>query len=207
VKLEIVLASDNAGKLKEINALLQASDFVVVGQASLGVPGADETGGTFIENAILKARNASQYTGRPALADDSGLEVDALDGAPGVHSARFAGSDATDAHNLAKLLSALDGVPREQRGARFRCAMVYLRQADDATPLICQGTWEGSIAEQGHGDNGFGYDPVFWVTQENQTAAELDSDLKNRLSHRGQALRAMVAQLVADESATLMNSI
>ena len=196
MKQEIVLASDNAGKLKEISALLHASDFVVVGQASLGVPGADETGGTFIENAILKARNASQYTGRPALADDSGLEVDALDGAPGVHSARFAGSDATDAHNLAKLLSALDGVPREQRGARFQCVMVYLRQADDATPLVCQGTWEGSIVEQGRGDNGFGYDPVFWVTQENQTAAELDSDLKNRLSHRGQALRAMVAQLV-----------
>ncbi len=191
-----MLASDNAGKLKEINALLYASDFVVVGQASLGVPGADETGGTFIENAILKARNASQHTGRPALADDSGLEVDALDGAPGVHSARFAGSDATDAHNRAKLLSALDGVPREQRGARFLCVMVYLRQADDATRLICQGTWEGSITAQGRGNNGFGYDPVFWVTQENQTAAELDSDLKNRLSHRGQALRAMVAQLV-----------
>jgi len=191
-----VLASDNAGKLKEINALLHASDFVVVGQASLGVPGADETGGTFIENAILKARNASQYTGRSALADDSGLEVDALDGAPGVHSARFAGSDATDARNVAKLLSALDGVPHEQRGARFRCVMAYLRQANDPTPLICQGTWEGSIAEQGRGDNGFGYDPVFWVVQENRTAAELDSDLKNRLSHRGQALRAMVAQLV-----------
>jgi len=196
VKQEIVLASDNAGKLKEINALLHASDFVVVGQASLGVPGADETGGTFIENAILKARNASQHTGRPALADDSGLEVDVLDGAPGVHSARFAGSDATDARNLAKLLSALDGVPHEQRGARFRCVMAYLRQANDPTPLICQGTWEGSIAEQGRGDNGFGYDPVFWVVQENRTAAELDSDLKNRLSHRGQALRAMVAQLV-----------
>ena len=191
-----MLASDNAGKLKEINALLHASDFVVVGQASLGVPGADETGGTFIENAILKARNASQHTGRPALADDSGLEVDVLDGAPGVHSARFAGSDATDARNLAKLLSALDGVPHEQRGARFRCVMAYLRQANDPTPLICQGTWEGSIAEQGRGDNGFGYDPVFWVVQENRTAAELDSDLKNRLSHRGQALRAMVAQLV-----------
>jgi len=196
VKQEIVLASDNAGKLKEINALLHASDFVVVGQASLGVPGADETGGTFIENAILKARNASQHTGRPALADDSGLEVDVLDGAPGVHSARFAGSDATDARNVAKLLSALDGVPHEQRGARFRCVMAYLRQANDPTPLICQGTWEGSIAEQGRGDNGFGYDPVFWVVQENRTAAELDSDLKNRLSHRGQALRAMVAQLV-----------
>ena len=196
MKQEIVLASDNAGKLKEINALLNASDFVVVGQASLGVPGADETGGTFIENAILKARNASQYTGRPALADDSGLEVDALDGAPGVHSARFAGSDATDAHNLAKLLSALDGVPRGQRGARFQCVMAYLRQADDPTPLICQGTWEGSIAEQGRGDNGFGYDPVFWVVQENRTAAELDSGLKNMLSHRGQALRAMVAHLV-----------
>jgi XTP/dITP diphosphohydrolase len=195
VTQEIVLASDNAGKLKEINALLHTSDFVVVGQASLGVPGADETGGTFIENAILKARNASQYTGRPALADDSGLEVDALNGAPGVHSARFAGSDATDAHNLAKLLSALDGVPREQRGARFRCVMVYLRKADDATPLICQGTWEGSIAEQRRGDNGFGYDPVFWVTQENQTAAELDSDLKNRLSHRGQALTAMIKKI------------
>ncbi len=191
-----MLASDNAGKLKEINALLHASDFVVVGQASLGVPGADETGGTFIENAILKARNASQHTGRPALADDSGLEVDVLDGAPGVHSARFAGSDATDARNVAKLLSALDGVPHEQRGARFRCVMAYLRQANDPTPLICQGTWEGSIAEQGRGDNGFGYDPVFWVVQENRTAAELDSDLKNRLSHRGQALRAMVAQLV-----------
>ena len=196
MKQEIVLASDNAGKLKEINALLHASDFVVVGQASLGVPGADETGGTFIENAILKARNASQYTGRSALADDSGLEVDALDGAPGVHSARFAGSDATDARNVAKLLSALDGVPHEQRGARFRCVMAYLRQANDPTPLICQGTWEGSIAEQGRGDNGFGYDPVFWVVQENRTAAELDSGLKNRLSHRGQALRAMVAQLV-----------
>ncbi len=196
MKQEIVLASDNAGKLKEINALLHASDFVVVGQASLGVPGADETGGTFIENAILKARNASQHTGRPALADDSGLEVDVLDGAPGVHSARFAGSDATDARNVAKLLSALDGVPHEQRGARFRCVMAYLRQANDPTPLICQGTWEGSIAEQGRGDNGFGYDPVFWVVQENRTAAELDSDLKNRLSHRGQALRAMVAQLV-----------
>ena len=191
-----MLASDNAGKLKEINALLHASDFVVVGQASLGVPGADETGGTFIENAILKARNASQHTGRPALADDSGLEVDVLDGAPGVHSARFAGSDATDARNVAKLLSALDGVPHEQRGARFRCVMAYLRQANDPTPLICQGTWEGSIAEQGRGDNGFGYDPVFWVVQENRTAAELDSGLKNRLSHRGQALRAMVAQLV-----------
>ena len=196
MKQEIVLASDNAGKLKEINALLHASDFVVVGQASLGVPGADETGGTFIENAILKARNASQHTGRPALADDSGLEVDVLDGAPGVHSARFAGSDATDARNVAKLLSALDGVPHEQRGARFRCVMAYLRQANDPTPLICQGTWEGSIAEQGRGDNGFGYDPVFWVVQENRTAAELDSGLKNRLSHRGQALRAMVAQLV-----------
>ena len=192
---EIVLASDNAGKIREINALLQGCGLAVVGQGAFGVVSPEETGTTFVENAILKARNASAQTRRPAIADDSGLEVDALNGKPGVRSARFAGSDASDGRNVEKLLALLKDVPADQRSARFRCVMVYMRDGDDPAPLICEGVWEGSICESPRGANGFGYDPVFWVAQEKASAAELSGERKNALSHRGQALRKLVAAL------------
>ena len=192
---ELVLASDNSGKLRELSALLSGAGFSVVGQGALGVIPAEETGQTFVENAILKARNAAEQTGRPAIADDSGIEVDALDGAPGVYSARFAGPGASDDNNLAKLLSQLAGVPFEERRARFRCLMVALRRADDPAPLICEGTWKGYIAASASGENGFGYDPVFWVPEENCTAAELSPSTKNTLSHRAKALKLLVNEL------------
>jgi len=155
----------------------------------------EETGTTFIENALLKARNAARQTGLAAIADDSGLEVDALGGRPGVYSARFAGPQATDTKNVEKLLAALDGISPEKRSARFRCAMVYVTHADDPDPLICEGAWEGKIITEPKGDNGFGYDPIFWIEGEKATAAELAPERKNILSHRGQALRMLVAQL------------
>jgi len=195
VTRELVLASDNQGKLKELTALLSDSGFSVVGQGDLGVTPAEETGETFVENAILKARNAARQTGRPAIADDSGIEVDALKGAPGVYSARFAGDHATDSDNVAKLLSQLADVQLEERKARFRCLMVYLRHADDPAPLICEGTWSGQITATPSGENGFGYDPVFWVPEENCTAAELGPARKNTLSHRARALRLLVDRL------------
>lgn len=185
----IVLASNNAGKVREINQLLEGAGIRVVPQGDFGVPEAEETGLTFVENAILKARNAAQHSGLPAIADDSGIEVDALHGAPGIHSARYAGTGASDADNLIKLLHALDSVPEAQRGARFQCVLVYLRHAADPTPLISQGTWEGRILEAPRGENGFGYDPVFYVPTQGCSAAELDPAVKNGLSHRGQALR------------------
>jgi XTP/dITP diphosphohydrolase len=191
----VVLASGNAGKVREIGGLLANLDYHVVPQTERGVPDADETGLTFIENAILKARNAARHTGLPAIADDSGLEVDALDGAPGVHSARYAGPDASDAANVDKLLAALRDVPEPGRAARFQCLMVYLRSPEDPTPLIAQGTWEGRIAAAPRGSNGFGYDPVFLVSGQTRTSAELAPAEKNRLSHRGQALRALVEKL------------
>ena len=192
---ELVLASDNQGKLKELTALLSDSGFSVVGQGDLDVTPAEETGETFIENAILKARNAARQTGHPAIADDSGIEVDALKGAPGVYSARFAGDNATDSDNVAKLLSQLTDVRSEDRKARFRCLMVYLRRADDPAPLICEGTWSGKVTLTPSGENGFGYDPVFWVPDEGCTAAELNPARKNVLSHRAQALKQLVAEL------------
>ena len=192
---ELVLASDNRGKLKELTALLSDSGFSVVGQGALGVTPAEETGETFVENAILKARNAALQTGRPAIADDSGLEVDALNGAPGVYSARFAGDHASDSDNVTQLLSRLENIPWEDRNARFRCLMVYLRQADDPAPLICEGTWSGVVTKAPSGQNGFGYDPIFWVPDEGCTAAELDSERKNGLSHRARALRMLVERL------------
>lgn len=192
---ELVLASDNRGKLKELTALLLDSGFSVVGQGALGVTPAEETGETFVENAILKARNAALQTGRPAIADDSGLEVNALNGAPGVYSARFAGDHASDSDNVTQLLSRLENIPWEDRNARFRCLMVYLRQADDPAPLICEGTWSGVVTQAPSGHNGFGYDPVFWVPDEGCTAAELDSERKNGLSHRARALRMLVERL------------
>jgi XTP/dITP diphosphohydrolase len=187
----IVLASNNAGKVREINQLLEGAGIRVVPQGDFGVPEADETGLSFVENAILKARNAAQHSGLPAIADDSGIEVDALHGAPGIHSARYAGPRASDADNVAKLLHALDSVPESERDARFQCVLVYLRHAADPTPLICQGTWEGRILRAPRGANGFGYDPVFFVPTHGCSAAELDSTVKNDLSHRGQALRRL----------------
>jgi XTP/dITP diphosphohydrolase len=157
----VVLASGNAGKVREFNQLLAGAHVEVLPQSSFGVPEAEETGLTFVENAILKARNAARHTGLPAIADDSGIEVDALNGAPGIYSARYAGAGASDEENLYKLLSALEGLPDEQRGARFQCVIAYLRHAEDPTPLICQGTWEGRILAAPRGANGFGYDPVF----------------------------------------------
>ena len=192
---DVVLASDNQGKIREINSLLRNTPLEVVGQGSLGVEPIEETGTTFIENALLKARNAARQTGLAAIADDSGLEVDALGGRPGVYSARFAGPQATDTANVEKLLAALDGIPPDERSARFRCAMVYVTHADDADPLICEGAWEGNIITEPRGDNGFGYDPIFWIEGEKATAAELAPERKNILSHRGQALRMLVAQL------------
>lgn len=191
----IVLASGNAGKVREINQVLAELGLAVTPQSHFGVPAAEETGLTFVENAILKARHAAQHTGYPAIADDSGLEVDALDGAPGVHSARYAGKDATDSANVEKLLEALRGVPETKRTARFQCVMVYLRKPHDSTPIVAHGTWEGVIAFAPRGANGFGYDPVFLVPERNCTSAELAPEEKNRLSHRGQALRALVAAL------------
>lgn len=195
----IVLASNNAGKVREINQLLAQSHIQVTPQEQFGVPEADETGLSFVENAILKARNAAAHSGLAAIADDSGLEVDALSGAPGIYSARYAGRGASDAANLAKLLAELEGVEETQRGARFQCLMVYLRHAADPTPVICQGTWEGSILYRPQGENGFGYDPVFFVPTHACSAAELDSPTKNALSHRGQALRKLVAYLQGQE--------
>ncbi len=193
-----MLASGNAGKLREINQLIGSLDMEAVPQSDFSVPDADETGLTFVENAILKARHAAQLTGLPAIADDSGLEVDALNGAPGIYSSRFAGAGASDADNLQKLLVELKEVPEEQRTARFQCLMVFMAHDEDPTPLICQGSWEGRILFAPQGDNGFGYDPLFWVPGEQCTSAELPSELKNRLSHRGQALQKLLVALTDD---------
>ena len=192
---EIVLASSNPGKVREINQLLATLDLHAQPQSEFGVVDAEETGLTFVENAILKARNAAQHTGLPAIADDSGIEVDALNGAPGIYSARFAGDNASDQANLEKLLTDLDGVPETQRSARFQCLMVFMQHASDPTPLICQGTWEGRILPAAQGSNGFGYDPVFYVPTHDCSSAELPADIKNALSHRGQALRQLVTAL------------
>jgi len=191
----IVLASNNAGKVREINQLLGPAGISVRPQSELGIDEAEETGLSFVENAILKARHAARASGLAAIADDSGLEVDALDGAPGIYSARYAGPGADDRTNCDKLLAALDGVPEAERGARFQCVMVYLRHALDPTPLICQGTWEGRILHAPRGANGFGYDPVFLVPGLDRSAAELDAETKNRLSHRGQALSQLARRL------------
>ena len=194
---DIVLASSNAGKVREINQLLAGLDIKVRPQSEFNVEDAEETGLTFVENAILKARNAAAHTGLPAIADDSGLEVDALDGAPGIYSARYAGPGAGDRANLEKLLEALRDVAEAERSARFQCLLVYLRHAGDPTPLICQGTWEGRILFEPRGEGGFGYDPVFYVPTHDCSSAELAAETKNSLSHRGQALRCLLAALQA----------
>lgn len=187
----IVLASSNPGKLAEIAALLADTGLSVAPQQDFGVRDAAETGATFVENALIKARNAARVAGRPALADDSGLCVDALAGRPGIHSARYAGPAASDAENVARLLAELAQVEAARRSARFQCVLVFLRHAADPMPLICQGTWAGSIQTTSTGSRGFGYDPVFHVPEHGASAAELAPATKNRISHRGQALAAM----------------
>ncbi|MCO7263349.1 XTP/dITP diphosphatase [Dickeya zeae] len=191
----VVLATGNAGKVRELAGLLADFGLDVVAQTTLGVDSAEETGLTFIENAILKARHAARATGLPAIADDSGLAVNALGGAPGIYSARYAGEDASDRQNLDKLLAVLDNVPDEQRQASFHCVLVYLRHADDPTPLVCHGSWQGVITRAPAGEGGFGYDPVFFVPQLGKTAAELSREEKNAHSHRGQALRQLLDTL------------
>lgn len=195
----IVLASNNAGKVREINQLLADTGIHCVPQGDYGVPEAEESGLTFVENAILKARNAAKHSGLPALADDSGIEVDALRGAPGIYSARFAGPGACDSDNLERLLRELAAMPQAERSARFQCVMVYLRHPEDPTPLIAQGTWEGEILPAPRGTNGFGYDPVFHVPTHGCSAAELDAATKNAISHRGQALRRLHALLTGED--------
>jgi XTP/dITP diphosphohydrolase len=195
---EIVLASNNTGKVREINELLADSGISVKAQSEFKVPDIEETGLTFVENAILKARTAAGQSGLPAIADDSGLEVDALAGAPGIYSARYAGAGASDEANLRKLLDDMKEVPEADRTARFQCLMVYMRTEKDPTPFIVQGTWEGRILDAPRGDNGFGYDPVFFVPTHNCSSAELEPAVKNSLSHRGQALCALVAVLRTD---------
>lgn len=191
----LVLASNNPGKLREINQMLAGLALRAVPQSEFDISEAKETGLTFVENAILKARWAARHARLPALADDSGIEVDALGGAPGIYSARFAGADADDERNREKLLADLADLPDEKRGARFRCLVVYLRHAADPTPIICQGTWEGRILRASRGQHGFGYDPLFFVPTHNCSAAELPPEVKNSLSHRGQALHRLVAVL------------
>lgn len=193
----LVLASSNAGKLREFNVLLAGFGFEVLRQADLGVTDADETGLSFVENALLKARHASQKTGLAALADDSGLVVDALAGQPGIYSARFAGQPTNDAANNVKLLAALKAVPAEQRTARFRCCIVLVRHPTDPVPLIAEASWEGYILTAPQGQQGFGYDPLFYVPSHACTAAELEASEKNRISHRGQAMQRLRTLLAA----------
>lgn len=188
---KVVLASGNAGKVVELQKALESFHVTLIPQTQYGVESAEETGLTFIENAILKARHASKETGLPALADDSGLEVDALQGAPGIYSARYAGEDATDAQNNQKLLEMLDGIETEQRTARFHCVLVYVRHWQDPTPLICQASWDGVIKTELDGEGGFGYDPLFYIPNLNCTSAQLSKDEKNKISHRGQAIKQL----------------
>ena len=192
---KLVLASGNAGKVIEINNLLQANGIEVISQNEFNVPEAIEDGLSFVENAIKKARNACEHTGLPSIADDSGIEVDAINKAPGIYSARFSGEDATDAENNKKLLAELEGVASSERTARYQCVMVYMKSADDPTPIIAQGSLEGRILTEPRGDGGFGYDPLFWLEDKNCSAAELSLTEKNKISHRAIALQAMIKQL------------
>ena len=194
---KIVLASGNAGKLREFQQLLSGCGFEVVPQSDFFSENAEETGLTFVENAIIKARHAALITGLPAIADDSGLAVDALGGAPGIYSARYAGEAASDSNNIDKLLQALNAVPADKRSAQFHCVLVYMRHAEDPTPLICHGIWHGSITHAKAGSAGFGYDPVFYVASEGCTSAELSRERKQQLSHRGKALSQLLNQLQA----------
>jgi XTP/dITP diphosphohydrolase len=194
---QIVLASGNSDKIKEIQTIL--ADHPIIPQSQYNIIEAEETGSTFVENAIIKARNAALHSMLPAIADDSGLVVDALHGAPGVISARYAGLKASDQDNLQKLLANLEGIPDQQRSARFICVLVYMEHADDPFPLIAQGVWEGRILHHPVGENGFGYDPVFWVPDSHCSSAQLSAADKNTLSHRAQALNKL-RQLIKEKA-------
>jgi len=196
--VRVVLATGNPGKLQEMQALLAPLGFEVLPQSAFTSVSAVETGLSFVENAIIKARHAARASGLPAIADDSGLEVDALRGAPGIYSARYAGEQASDLDNLRKLVGLLEGVPPAQRTARYRCALAYLRWDLDPAPLLCQTRWEGLIVDTPRGTGGFGYDPVFELPGRGLTVAELPAQEKNRLSHRGRALRALLSRLAED---------
>ena len=195
---KLVIASNNKGKVAELTDLLAPLGLVPVPQGELGVSEAEEPAVTFVENAIIRARHAAKATGLPALADDSGLAVDALDGRPGVRSARFAGNEATDSDNVEALLAALKDTPEAERSAQFHCVLVYLRHADDPTPIICHGRWPGRILAEPRGQGGFGYDPVFLVPEHGCSAAELTREQKGRISHRGRALARLLDQLRAE---------
>ena len=192
---KIALASNNQGKIKEISRILEPYEVEILHQADFTSEEAEETGLTFVENAILKARFLADISGLPVIADDSGLEVDALQGAPGIYSARYAGENASDRDNLSKLLDNMQTVEQGKRSARFQCVLVYLRHALDPVPIIAEGSWEGSILSEAEGDNGFGYDPVFFVTSEQKSAALLSAADKNRISHRGLALQILLKKL------------
>lgn len=187
----IVLASNNPGKQREIGQILSGLGYEIVPQAAFNIDDVEENGLSFVENALIKARHASRIAGLPAIADDSGIEVDALDGEPGIYSARYAGPGATDQENNAKLLRALKNLSDDQRGARFQCVIVYLHHAHDPMPLICSGTWEGRILHEPQGAQGFGYDPLFYVPTHRCASAELSPEVKNQISHRAQALSAL----------------
>ncbi len=192
---KVVLATGNPGKLREIRAILKHTPWEILPQSEFDCPDAIEDGLSFVENAIKKARHACAFTGLASIADDSGLEVDVLLGAPGIYSARYAGEGASDEDNLQKLLVAMKDVPEDKRTARFRCVMVYMRHPNDPSPLICDGSWEGRISSRKQGENGFGYDPVFCVPTHDCSSAQLSAEQKNALSHRGQALRALAEKL------------
>jgi XTP/dITP diphosphohydrolase len=191
----IVLASNNQGKLKEFHTLFSSTDVDIVSQKKYEIDDADETGLSFIENAIIKARHACEKTGLAAIADDSGLAIDYLQGAPGIYSARYAGTHGDDKANNRKALSALSNIPAEQRGARFVCALAFMRHANDPTPIVCQASWEGVIAEKESGDNGFGYDPLFFLPEYGCSSAELTKETKNSISHRAKALQLLLLTL------------
>jgi XTP/dITP diphosphohydrolase len=193
----VVLASGNPGKLRQFSELLGDSGFSLVRQSDFGIEPPPETGNTFLENSLIKARNAARRTGLPAIADDSGLEVDALGGRPGLYSARYAGEGASDETNLRKMLAELAGIAAGRRTARYRSVIVFVAAADDPAPLVGEGVWEGSIAETARGDGGFGYDPIFVPRGESRTAAEMPAQWRNERCHRGQAARAFLAQLRA----------
>jgi XTP/dITP diphosphohydrolase len=192
---QVVLASGNKGKLKELKSRLGKLDFEVLPQSQFNIPDADETGLSFIENAILKARHAAKLSGLPAIADDSGLEVDYLQGQPGIYSARFSGGNADDKSNNAKLLELLAGVPDSERSARFQCVLVFMRHENDPTPIVCQGSWKGKILTQPQGENGFGYDPLFFIAEKNCSSAQLLAEEKNQISHRGKAISLLIEKL------------
>lgn len=194
---QIVLASGNAGKLREFAQLLEGLNLEILPQSEFDVPEIEETGHTFADNALLKARNAAHHTGLPAIADDSGIAVDVLEGRPGIYSARFAGIGASDEENLEKLISMVKPFPDEERTARFICSMVYIRHEEDHIPVIVEGVWEGQLLTDPKGQNGFGYDPIFYVSSQQCTSAELPPEIKNKLSHRGQALRKLIEQLTS----------